>query len=433
MELEALARSRERSLKNSQFTVLIGRRRVGKTRLVLQSLDGEDYLYFFVSKKTEKLLCRDFAEEIQRTYGETVLGEVTEFQTIFKYLCRVAQQRTVHLFIDEFQEFTSINPSIYSDLQRDWDLNKDKMSMNLIVGGSIQSMMNRLFLDYKEPLFGRASSILRVQPFSLRTLKEIIRDHNPTVTAEDLLAIYTITGGVAQYVEYLVDNQALTHDAVFTAIYHPQSPLLTEGGNLLIRDVGKDHAVYFSILSLIASGFTTRPKIESVLQKPIGGYLTRLEKIYGILKRNRPIFSKENSTDIHFFIADNFLRFWFRFVHKYQNMVEANNLKALLEITKRDYRTYAGLTLESFMRQEMIESSNYTNIGNYWERGNKNEIDVVAVNELDRTAIIGEVKWQRDRVNLAKLEIKAEKMVRENLKGYQITYQAFGVEDIQVT
>jgi len=431
-ELDVLQKSKARSSTSSQMTVVMGRRRIGKTRMILQSLEGEEKLYFFVSKKAERLLCQDFLRQIKTIYSEEPIGEVTQFQQVFQFVCRIARQRHVNLVIDEFQEFSAINSSIYSDLQRDWDLNKAKMRLNLVLCGSIQSMMNRIFLDAGEPLFGRASGILRVNPFRLSTLRQIMTDHQPGFSPDDLLALYTITGGVAQYVEWLVEAGALTRERMFDVVFSARSVFLNEGRNGLIQDLGKEYTVYFSILSLIANGFTSRPEIESVLQIPIGGYITRLERIYGIIKRRRPAFSKEKTTAIRFYLADHFFRFWFRFVFKYQEMVEANNLPALRQIVDRDYKTFAGLTLEDLLREQLREKQQFTQIGNYWERGNKNEIDIVASNELDRTAIIAEVKWQRKRVNLAKLELKAEKLVQKSLKGYKVEYRALGLGDVEV-
>lgn len=412
------------------MTVVMGRRRIGKTRMILKGLEGQAHLYLFVSKKTEKLLCADFMRQITEAYNPGIVGEVTSFQQVFKLLCQIASQQHINVVIDEFQEFMSINGSIYSDMQRDWDLLKMSMKMNLILCGSVQSMMTKIFLDAREPLFGRASSVLTVHSFRVSTLREIIADYSPKYSAEDLLALYVITGGVAQYVEWLMEAGAYTLDSILDVVFNAQSVFLNEGKSALIQDLGKEYTVYFSILSLVAAGFTSRPQIESVLQLPVGGQIQRLERVYGILKRRRPIFSKESSTAIRFYLADNFFRFWFRFVFKYQDMVEANNIPAIRQIVERDYRTYAGLSLENMIREQLRESQQFTRIGNYWERKNQQEIDVVAVNEINRTAIIGEVKWQRKRANLAKLELKAEKLVRDHLKGYRIEYRSFGLEDV---
>src|SRR5690606_25821502 len=97
------------------------------------------------------------------------------------------------------------------------------------------------------------------------TIKEIMYDYFPEYSNEDLLAFYMITGGVAKYVELLVQADALSVDTVFEEIFSENSLFLDEGKNVLIDEFGKDYGNYFSILTLIASGKTSRVEIESIL------------------------------------------------------------------------------------------------------------------------------------------------------------------------
>ena len=86
-------------------------------------------------------------------------------------------------------------------MQNLWDQYRRKSRMNLIVSGSIHSLMQKIFQNSKEPLFGRADNIIKLSAFSLTTLKEIIYDHRPDYSNDDLLALYAFTGGVPKYVE----------------------------------------------------------------------------------------------------------------------------------------------------------------------------------------------------------------------------------------
>ena len=116
------------------------------------------------------------------------------------------------MIIDEFQNFLKVNPSIYSDIQRDWDLYRENSHLNLIISGSVFTLMKKIFEDYNEPLFGRANAQMTLRPFSTSTLKEILADFNPNYTSEDLLALFSITGGVPWYVSLLLDNGNITKD-----------------------------------------------------------------------------------------------------------------------------------------------------------------------------------------------------------------------------
>lgn len=154
-------------------------------------------------------------------------------------MMEIAGQRAFNLVIDEFQEFYNINNSIYSDIQNIWDRYRKETKMNLIVCGSIYSLMNKIFQNNKEPLFGRADIIIKLSPFSLPVLKEIMYDYYPTYTNDDLLALYTFTGGIPKYVELFCDNRILNINGMIDFMVRDNSPFTDEGKNLLIEEFGK--------------------------------------------------------------------------------------------------------------------------------------------------------------------------------------------------
>ena len=215
--------------------------------------------------------------------------------------------------------------------------------MNLIVSGSVYSLMNKIFQNNKEPLFGRADNIIELSPFSLPVLREIIHDYHPTYTNDDLLALYTFTGDVPKYVELFCDNRLLDIDGMINFMVRDNSPFTDEGKNLLIEEFGKNYATYFSILSAISNGKNTQAEIETVLgNKSIGGYLKRLVEDYNIIVRQRPILSKEGTLAIRYEIQDNFISFWFNYFDKNRSLIEIKNYMALRSIIKADYPTYSG-------------------------------------------------------------------------------------------
>ena len=208
-EIKKLLEIKEQSKKNAQFSVVTGRRRIGKTQLLLKSYDNTKFLYFFVAKKSEVILCQDFLQELKEKLNPPILGEVNSFSVLFEYIVQLSYEQNITLIIDEFQEFFTVNPSVYSDMQRIWDLHKDKAKLNLIVSGSVISLMYKIFENYKEPLFGRANHFIKLQAFKTNTLKEILSDHTPDYTPDDLLALYSFTGGVAKYVPYSFPNSSI--------------------------------------------------------------------------------------------------------------------------------------------------------------------------------------------------------------------------------
>lgn len=431
-ETGILREVKDLSLETAQFTVLTGRRRVGKTWLVTHAYEPEEILYFFIARKSEADLCKGFVKEIQEKLHIPVMGTPESFAEVFEFLMRYSKEHPITLFIDEFQDFLRINKSVFSDMQRIWDLHKEESKMNLIVGGSIYSLITDIFMNRKEPLYGRQTRFIRIRPFRLAVLKDILRSYNPSYTADDLLTLYMITGGVAKYVSSMMDNHAYTSESMIERIISEDSPFIAEGKNILLEEFGKDSAVYFSIMSAIASGRNTRSEIETAAGKEVGGYLSRLEEDYNLITRHQPILTSNTRTNIHYEIDDMFFKFWFRFIHKYTYMLEIGRYDKLRDIIKRDYTTYSGHVLEFYFRQKLAEEADITRIGNWWDRKGENEIDIITQNELDHNLTFYEVKRKEENISIGVLKAKAEAFFKKNkiASDYDIRYQGLTLEDM---
>ena len=396
----------------ARMTVIMGRRRIGKTELS-QKCGDETILYFFVGKKTESMLCQDFVAEITNKLGVPVLGQANSFSEVFRFVLQLSESRPFTLVIDEFQNFQKVNPSVFSDIQRDWDLWKRKSHLNLIISGSVFTLMKKIFEDYEEPLFGRADEKLTLQPFKTEVLKEILRDFNPDYTPEDLLALFSITGGVAWYVTLLLDRGKNRKNKMLAALTEDNSPFINEGKNILIEEFGTDYVIYFSILTCIASGMKTSAEIKNELGiDNISSYLSRLEDYYGLISKYQPIFAKENSKKTRYQLNDCFLIFWFRFFFKYQALVENKALKALSDIIKRDYDGLSGLMMERYFVRKFQEEGRYI-VGKWWDRKGTNEIDLVVVNPVAKEVWVYELKKNESRYDETSFKEKVDIMVAQ--------------------
>ncbi|MDM1293522.1 ATP-binding protein [Sphingobacterium sp. N143] len=432
-ELSELKRIQNLSFNDSsRLTVITGRRRIGKTSLIIKSTANTPTIYLFVGRKNEATLCSEFIPIIAQVLNTFVPPEIQTFRSLFQYLMELASNRSFNLIIDEFQEFYTINESIYSDMQYLWDIYRKKSNMNLIVSGSVYSLMQKIFQDRREPLFGRADNIIKLSPFDINTLKEIMHDYNPTYINDDLLALFSFTGGVPKYVELFCDNDMLTVDKMIAFMVRENSSFTDEGKNLLIEEFGKNYATYFSILSAISGGINTQSEIEAALgNKSIGGQIKRLVEDYNLIVRQRPILAKEGGQTVRYEILDNFLRFWFNYFDRHRSMIEIKNFTALQTIIKADYPIYSGFMLERYFKQQFAESFQYRNIGSWWEsKGHQNEIDIVALKLEKNQAVAVEVKRQRKNFKPDLFAAKVEHLRHKLLPKYQIETQCLSLEDM---
>jgi AAA+ ATPase superfamily predicted ATPase len=428
----------------SRFVVLTGRRRVGKTslvyRLMEETKDEAPGLYFFVGRKTEATLVRTFCEEVRTRLDEYVPEGILTFRGLLQLLLEIGKRRRFTLFVDEFQEFDNVNAGVFSDVQELWDKYKKDTKVCLIVSGSIFRMMEKIFKDEEQPLFGRDDCTIKLQPFNTTTIREILGDYKADYTNEDLLALWTITGGVARYIEQLMNNRCTNVKKMLHYVCGSgDSYFIEEGKSVLIQEFGKQYGTYFSILDQIAHGDVTQSDIEASLGvKSLGGQLKVLEEKYGIIKKKRPVGAKEGSQTVRYEIQDNFFRFWFRYIHRYASLIEIQNLPALEQIMTDDYQTFSGIALERWFRQKMMESCRYKTIGGWWQagggvnaKGNSDEFEIDIVAEtLEGDVEAYEVKRNTQRYNPARLREKVGMMQRHLYRGREVKMMGVSMEEM---
>lgn len=420
---------------HSQMTVLTGRRRIGKTMLIRKSCEESTMVYLFVSRSNEAMLCSGFAKVINETLKNIFVPiQIDSFADLFEMLMRAGRTEKFNLVIDEFQEFFYINPTVFSKIQDIWDRYKDTTHVFFVASGSVYTLMNRIFLDAKEPLYGRCDSIIKLKPFATNVLKEVLAEYKPGYTSEDLLALYAFTGGVPKYVDLLMQNGCTDVNAMIDYIVQPYSTFVDEGNALLIQEFGRKYGNYFALLADIASGRNTLAELgQSMGDTNIAGHIKRLEEDYELIAKKRPIFAKEATQTVRFEISDLFLKFWFRYFVKYRSMVELENYGLLAELIKADYPTYSGLVLESYFKQKMAESGEYRNIGSWWQakKGKEAcEIDIVGIKADNKTAVVAEVKRLRKNFKPNEFAGKVELIRNKVLANYAIDAICLTMEDM---
>jgi len=415
-EIAELRRIRTISAKESRFTVISGRRRVGKTELVDRALnDGKTpYLYFLISRRAEKDLCALLHEETNKVLSRPILGEANRFAQIFEAILQYSTEKPLTLVIDEFQEFDWIDSAIFNDIQGVWDQLHKKARLNLVVCGSVDRMMNRIFFDKNEPLYGRNTGKIELRPFTTSVVKSVFRSGAPKGTNRDLLALWAMTGGVARYVEIFADNGAWTRKAMLKTVFGLSTSYVDEGRVSLGEEFGKDCGVYFSILSAIAAGRTSYAEIKNIIGTDIGGQLTKLESTYSFIEKVQPYREKSATRNFLYRIDDEFFRFWFRFVLKYQHLMAQKQYATVQAVVDRDFDTFAGRSLERYFRQKFLEEGVYTKIGGWWDRKGENEIDLVCENELTGALDFYEVKTDPSRFDSSALEAKVVSFFAKN-------------------
>ena len=431
-EIAELRKVREISHRFARFTVVTGRRRIGKTELVRQAFDDktDPYLHLVITKKTEKIQCEKLQEEVVRVLGMTIHGTCTRFSELFEELMKESVLRPFTLVLDEFQEFDKVDSAIFGEVAGIWDAYHNRSKVNLVVCGSVNRLMNKIFFDDSEPLYGRNTGRLQLDPFKVSVLKKILGDFHPGYTSDDLLALWTISGGVARYVELLMENGAFVRDDMICTVFGGITAFVDEGRTILSEEFGKEYGTYFTILSLIAAGKTSFSEISNGIGMDVGGYLTRLETQYGLIVKKQPAYERSKNKNCLYQIDDCFFRFWFRFVVGYQEYIELRRLEELREIVRRDFSQFSGYALERYFYWKFVEETRFIRMCGWWDRKGENEIDLVCDDGKELTFC--EIKREKERISLKTLENKRIAFFEKNpsLKAKPCRVLALSLEDM---
>lgn len=363
-----------------EFIIIYGRRRVGKTELILQATRNANRIYYLAvgAKNLERFydLC------VQQYPGVAKLR--MDWEVLFEYL----KDKVDVLIIDEFQNMIQEDANILNIFQSVTDTVLNDSRLKLFILGSSVSIMTSRVLDYKSPLYGRRTGSIDLKPVSFFDLGAFYPDLN----SKELVEIYGFADGIPFYLIKLDDRlwpwlETETRD---------RNSFLKDEVDFIMRYEFDDVSTYKLILEAIAHGKTKLGDIKDfmgVRRTDISPYLKNLIEV-GMIKREVPITEKAKSRLGRYYISDNFLKFWFRFIYPNVSAIEEGIFD--IDLIKRDYNRYLGGIFEHVAKQFLIKEKdrifNFTKIGKWWHR--EQEIDVVAMNELNGEILFLECKWQ---------------------------------------
>jgi len=376
--------------------VLYGRRRCGKSRLLQEIIRKRD-IYFVADQREKPLQIESLAREISRFLPGFDQVTYPSWEVLLDALkAREPEERC--LVLDEFPYLVSQAPELPSILQKVMDNPAGKI--NIVLCGSSQKMMHGIVLDSTAPLYGRAREILKIRPLEMEWLPTALGQRG-TKAVES----YAVWGGVPRYWE-LAHRFNNLDDAIKELIFDRDGILHNEPQRLLLDDL-RSPVQAQSLLSLIANGCHRLSEIAARIGKPAGSLSRPLSNLIdlGYVKRELPFQESTKSTKRSLYkLEDPFLLFWYRYVQKYQSLLEQDLIDAVFDDFKADFSLHVAVIWEELARKSVhrlnIGHLQWKPAARWWGRGRDGgpmEIDVVS-ESFDRQHILfGEAKWRQVR------------------------------------
>lgn len=413
-ELEQLNQAYQEN--NFQFTVIYGRRRIGKTSLINEFLKDKKAIYYVALEENAEDNLKRFSDAIS-IFKNTDQGgkeKFADFEECFKEITRLAQKQRVILVIDEFPYLAKAYPTISSMLQSYIDHEFKETNLFLILCGSSMSFMERQVLGYQSPLYGRRTLALKLEPFKLSEAHEML----PKLSKEDAFIINTVCGGVPQYLSYMSDSMSVA-DNIKKNFLTKSGRLFDEPNNLLQQEL-RDPTNYNSIINAIASGASKHSKIAQSAHLQTGPLTTYLNNLIdlGIVEKKLPVTEqkKSRSKNIVYRICDGMFRFWYTFVGKQTDLIERGLTDLAWVKVQKNLSDFMGPEFEKYSQDfmwsqdmnEKIVPNPFIHLDNWWGTDKRThqqvELDIVGFSDDERDGYFGECKWKNEPISRSVLE-----------------------------
>ncbi len=382
----------------SAFIPIYGRRRVGKSELILRFLHGKPGIYFLGKQAPAGLQIREFLEEAAAVVDDPVLAGFSNEgwgPALDAVVSRRRPGTKLVLAFDEFQWTAGASPELPSLLQERWDRRwKDSGDVLLILCGSYVGFMEREILGRKSPLFGRRTAQILLRPFGYQEAAEF----HPGYALADRVQTYFLCGGVPFYLRFFSDRRSVETNIV-RELLTEHAPLFSEG-NFLLREELREVESYYAILHAVAAGHKANQAIARTTgldPRHLHYYLQQLREL-GYLRRRYPLTGVAPAArQVRWDLDDPLLRFWFRFVFpNVSYILHMGAKRALADRIRPHLDAYYGLCFERLCREALPrlyrreEVTAAFEVGEYWSRAS--QIDVVGLRD-DGWTDLGECKW----------------------------------------
>ncbi len=395
---------------SARAMAVYGKRRTGKTRLLTEFIQtkpgGFTFLYFQCTSYDYHACLTDFLSVARNLFpNETYLSSMPSFKEAISLLTKTHPDHFC-IIIDEFPFLAKKNENAPVEFQ--WIIDHGLGSAKLILSGSNLSFMKKQIGSREAPLYGRFDEIMEVRPFSYQQVLSLFP------SGEDAMKVYSMTGGVAQYVMFFLDYSSI-QQATSSLFFSPDGRLIREAPNMLLQEL-RDPTTYEQILRALGGSDKTIPQIakqSGLDSKGLSPYLSRLQELCLVAPVDNPLSPEKRKQ--RFRIIDALFRFHYTFIEPNMSMINSLREKACDYILDHQYQEFIGVTYEDIVRDSCFQYAldhrlpfMPRSLGKWWGPVHKDntwqesEVDIIAYD--DHHLLAGECKYRTKSIGLKELD-----------------------------
>lgn len=393
----------------SHFTVIYGRRRVGKTALIEKHCAGKNAFNYTAIKTSKSKQIKNFLLDFSKFADDPLIASAPfrSWREVFELVLKHMPKEKTIFVLDEFQWMCKSDLSLLSIIQFIWDKHWQKNNnVHLILCGSSTSFMLDEVLSHKSPLFGRRTQTIELAPLIPSEAKKMLGVKNNCEATLYLMCLGAIPGYL------LLIDKNLSFEQNINRMAFCKDSYFTDELKYILSDQLKQPAVYYKILQYLCLNPRSHKelsKLTGISSGSMSYYLDRL-KALRIIEEYRPILLADTAKTVQFRIVDEYIRFYFNFIRPNLQVIAKNEGKYIFdEITSRRWNAFCGIAFERFcfrnvecIVNRLKIDSLYTKYGPYWQKSTKRrgpgvQIDMV-IERRDKMSMIIECKWSEGKI-----------------------------------
>ncbi len=440
------------------MTVIYGRRRIGKSTLIAEFVKDKKTIFYTATKvgKTRnlELFSRQVVDLFMPGMENISFGTL---EAVFDFIDKNIGDEKIVLVIDELPYWAEKDEALLSVLQKYIDTVWNDKNLKIILCGSALSFMEKKVLSEKSPLFGRRTSQIKLEAFNYLDAAKFV----PNYSNKDKAICYGITGGVAKYLSMIDSNKSIDENIV-RLFFRTDGYLYDETRNLLTQEFS-DISLVNNIVEQIASGENALNIIAAKIGEKAQTVLYSLEKLrnMGLIEKKKCITDEKNKKKTQYDLKDYMFKFWYEFIPKATSVIEMGQGEIYYtKVVKPVLHSFMGSIFEEMCRHYTLMkgiTGEYgcfvTSVGTWWGvenitekdgevRAQSADIDVVALSEVDKKAVVGECKFKNEKIDkgiydtlirrskLVSAKYKVSKYIFFSLSGYTDWYDSLADEDV---
>ena len=386
-----------------EFAVLYGRRRVGKTTLIREVIEGKAAVYYMAVEGAGRENLSGLSRALLSQKGCVAVPEFGSFHNLLEYIDTLAKsENRLIVAIDEYPYLAASYPAISSMIQSHIDQCWKDSRLFLILCGSSMSFMEEQVLGYKSPLYGRRTAQFKVRPFTFWEATEMLSNY----TAEEQAVLYGVTGGIPEYLAR-IDTKLTVDDNIMQLYFEESGRLFEEPSNLMKQEL-REPMTYHSIVAAIAGGASRLNEIATKTGLETGGCSNQISSLIslGIVEKETPVTEATTSRKTLYKLSDSMFLFWYRFVRpNVSSIIRGVGEQIFDTVVKPQISDFMGTVFEEICKQYLYLPEIYENLpfplgetGRWWGSNSKKkkqeEIDLMSVS--GDKALFAECKWRNE-------------------------------------